>query len=310
MFGKKTHSPSIDKDQLALIEAAQRRIKQKRGLYVHFVIFLIGSVFLIVLNTVLGVGETLKIMNLDWFVTAILVWLFLLVYHIFNVFVTHKFMGKSWEEAQLNTLVALQQERIAQLKAQVAKEYPLNIQPTSTPAPLSIEEKKKTFSKALTLVVAADENSVIGKDNALIWHLSDDLKRFKQLTSGHTIIMGRKTFESFPKPLPNRQHIVITRQSNYVAAPGVLVVHSIEAAIAAVAPDAKAFVIGGGEIYKQALPYATRIELTRVHHEFVGDTYFPKLDLTQWQVVARDVHKADDRHLYDFTYLTYERQSH
>ena len=105
----------------------------------------------------------------------------------------------------------------------------------------------------LTLIVAVSENDVIGKDNDLIWRLKNDLKRFKALTSGHCIIMGRKTFESFPKPLPNRTHIVITRQKDYKVPEGVIVVNSLEAAIEQTKNDSNPFVIGGGEIYKQAL---------------------------------------------------------
>ena len=109
---------------------------------------------------------------------------------------------------------------------------------------------------------------MIGKDNELIWHLKNDLKRFKELTSGHCIIMGRKTFESFPKPLPNRTHIVITRQQNYNVPEGVIVVNSLEAAIEQAKDDENPFIIGGGEIYKQSLAVVDTIEFTRVHHTF------------------------------------------
>src|SRR5210317_1892500 len=108
MFGKKNQEPQIDKEQLKLIENAQKRIKQKKRLYVHFVLFLIGSVFFILLNLALGFGKDFTLFNTDWFVFAILVWLFILLYHTFNVFVTHKFMGKEWEEQQLDLLVAKQ----------------------------------------------------------------------------------------------------------------------------------------------------------------------------------------------------------
>ena len=124
---------------------------------------------------------------------------------------------------------------------------------------------KTTKYPPLTVIVAVSENQVIGKDNDLIWDLSIDLKRFKSLTSGHNMIMGRKTFESFPKPLPNRTHIVITRQKNYPVNDGVIVVNSIEEALKNIKNDDQPFIIGGGEIYKQALPYASVIELTRVH---------------------------------------------
>ena len=160
----------------------------------------------------------------------------------------------------------------------------------------------------LTLIVAVSENNVIGKDNDLIWHLKDDLKRFKALTSGHCIIMGRKTFESFPKPLPNRTHIVITRQPDYKAAEGVVVVNSLEAAIKAANKDENPFIIGGGEIYKQALEVVDTIEFTRVHHNFEGDTFFPTINEDIWEQHQTIYNKKDDQHKFDFSYITYKRR--
>ena len=159
----------------------------------------------------------------------------------------------------------------------------------------------------LTLIVAVSENNVIGKDNDLIWHLKTDLKRFKALTSGHCIILGRKTFESFPKPLPNRTHIVITRQHNYKAPEGVIVVNALEDAIKKAKHDSKPFIIGGGEIYKQALNVVDTIELTRVHHNFEGDTFFPILSETIWEETTRIFHEKDDLHKFDFSFITYKR---
>lgn len=126
MFGKKKETPQIDKEQLELIETAQKRIKQKKRLYAHFVVFLIGAVFLIVANLVLNIGKDVTFLGIDWFVFAILAWLFLFVYHLFNVFVTSKMLSKKWEEKQLNKLVEKQKERIAQLQQQVEKDYPLS----------------------------------------------------------------------------------------------------------------------------------------------------------------------------------------
>ena len=160
----------------------------------------------------------------------------------------------------------------------------------------------------LTLIVAVSENDVIGKDNDLIWDLKNDLKRFKALTSGHCIIMGRKTFESFPKPLPNRTHIVITRQQDYKAPDGVIVVNSLEAAIEKAKQDANPFIIGGGEIYKQGLNLVDTIEFTRVHHSFEGDTFFPVRSETIWKEIDRIFHKKDDLHKFDFSYITYKRR--
>lgn len=300
MFGKKKETPQIDKEQLELIETAQKRIKQKKRLYAHFVVFLIGAVFLIVANLVLNIGKDVTFLGIDWFVFAILACLFLFVYHLFNVFVTSKMLSKKWEEKQLNKLVEKQKERIAQLQQQVEKDYPLST------------EKKKTITSSknseITLIVAAGENDAIGKDNQLIWHLSDDLKRFKELTNGHHIIMGRKTFESFPKPLPNRTHIVISRQDNYQVPSGVILVNNLEDAFDAAKADKQPFVIGGGEIYKQAMPYADKIELTRVHEDFEADTFFPKIDTTIWKESQNRYHAKDEKHQHAFSFITYIRQ--
>ena len=122
MFGKKKTIPQIDKEQLALIKYAEKRIKQKRRVYVHFVIFLIGAVFLILANTVLGIGKDFTIAGLDWFVIAIVIWLAFFIYHFVSVFITHKFMGKDWEDQQRETLVTKQKERIEKIKQQLLKE--------------------------------------------------------------------------------------------------------------------------------------------------------------------------------------------
>ncbi len=306
MFGKKKQIPQIDKEQLALIKYAEKRIKQKKRVYIHFVIFLIGSVFLIIANTILGIGKDNKIFGLDWFVIAIVLWLFLFIYHFVTVFITHSFMGKDWEDQQREVLVAKQRERIEKLKQQylkeeteIAKSEAYN-ERQSTPKP---SEKK---SNEITIIVAAGENNAIGKDNDLIWHLSDDLKRFKSLTNGHHIIMGRKTFESFPKPLPNRTHIVITRQSDYQAPEGVIIVNNLEDALDAARRDPQPFIIGGGEIYKQSMAIANKLEITRVHHSFENaDTYFPEIDKKIWKEISREERKKDDKHAYNFTFLTY-----
>lgn len=307
MFGKKKTVSTIDKDQLELIENAQKRIKQKKGLYIHFVIFLIGAVFLILSNTVLGIGKNFKIAGVDWFVYAILAWLFLFIYHFISVFITNKFMGKNWEKQQLDKLVSQQQVRIDKLKENFVKEETKIAQTqayTEAKENPKVLEKKKTSE--LTIIVAAGENNAIGKDNKLIWHLSDDLKHFKSLTNGHHIIMGRKTFESFPKPLPNRTHVVITRQKDYKVPEGVIVVNSLEDALDASRFDKQPFVIGGGEIYKQAIPLVDKLEITRVHADFENaDTFFPEIDDSKWQEVSRRTHDADEKHTYAFSFITY-----
>lgn len=159
----------------------------------------------------------------------------------------------------------------------------------------------------VTMIAAAGENNALGRDNDLIWHLPDDFKRFKSITSYHHIIMGRKTFESFPKLLPNREHVVITSQNDYLKE-GVKVVHSLKEAFDYSKTENEVFIIGGGEIYRQALPYSDKIELTRVHESFEADTFFPEIDESNWKLVKSKYHEKDDRHKYDFTYLTYLRE--
>ena len=159
----------------------------------------------------------------------------------------------------------------------------------------------------ITLIAAAGENNALGKDKDLVWHLPDDFKRFKKLTSGHHIIMGRKTFETFPNLLPNRTHIIITRKKDYQPQ-GTIVVHSMEEALEAAKDDPQPYVIGGGEIYQLSWPYADKIELTRVHGEFDADTFFPGIDEREWKLISSEEHPKDERHNYAFTYLTYERK--
>lgn len=162
----------------------------------------------------------------------------------------------------------------------------------------------------IVMIAAASENHALGKDNDLLWHLPDDFKRFKMLTTGHAIIMGRKTFESFPKPLPNRQHIIITRDRDYtVDFEDCSVLHSLEEALKAVENDALSYIIGGGEIYAQGEKFATKIELTRVHAHFSdADTFFPEIDLESWKLIVEEYHPKDEKHDFDFTYLTYVRR--
>lgn len=159
----------------------------------------------------------------------------------------------------------------------------------------------------IIMIAAAAENNALGKNNELLWHLPDDFKRFKQLTSHHHIIMGRKTFESFPKPLPNRTHIVITRQENYHPE-GCIVVNNLKKALAILPSNEHAFIIGGGEIYELGLPFTDKIELTRVHADFEADTFFPILDMTIWELETTIFHPKDSNHAYDFTYETYLRK--
>ena len=160
----------------------------------------------------------------------------------------------------------------------------------------------------LTIIAAASENNALGKDNQLVWHLPDDFKRFKAITSSHYIVMGRKTFESFPKPLPNRKHIIITRQKDYEAPEGCLLASSLKKAIELCPKEEEVFIIGGGEIYKQALPFADCIELTRIHAVVDADTYFPTIDENEWQLTHDEFHPADEKHEFAFTFLTYVKK--
>ena len=154
-------------------------------------------------------------------------------------------------------------------------------------------------------IAAASENNVLGKNNELVWHLPNDFKRFKQLTTGHHIILGRKTFESFPKPLPNRTHVIISRQKNYQAPEGCIIVNSIENAIAACPKNEDIFIIGGAEIYKQSLSITDKIELTRVHTSCEGDAFYPEISSDTWQIINEVFHPKDENHAFDFTYVTY-----
>lgn len=160
----------------------------------------------------------------------------------------------------------------------------------------------------LIMIAAAAENNALGINNDLPWHLPDDFKRFKKLTTGHKIIMGRKTLESFPKALPNREHVVVSRDPNYKPKFPCTLFHSLEEAVAYVKDEATAFIIGGGQIYKQAMELATKIELTRVHTKVEADTFFPEIDLDKWELINEEYHPKDERHKYDFSYLTFQRK--
>jgi dihydrofolate reductase len=155
-------------------------------------------------------------------------------------------------------------------------------------------------------IAAIGMNNELGKDNNLLWHLPNDFKRFKSLTTGHHIIMGRKTFESFPKLLPNRTHVIITRQKNYVAE-NCIVVDSLKKAIEACPKNEDVYVIGGGEIYKQSINEVDKLEITRVNHSFEADVFFPEIDDSKWKLVSEEFHAKDEKHAYDFCYQTYIR---
>lgn len=159
----------------------------------------------------------------------------------------------------------------------------------------------------IIMIAAVAENGALGQNNQMIWHLPNDFKRFKSLTTNHHIIMGRKTFESFPKPLPNRTHIVISRQENYHPE-GCIVVDSMEKALLLCPENDDSFIIGGGEIYTLGLPFANLIEITRVHHHFEADAFFPAISDKDWTLIESVTNYKDDKHLYNYTYETYQKK--
>jgi dihydrofolate reductase len=161
----------------------------------------------------------------------------------------------------------------------------------------------------LKILVAFDENRVIGKNNALIWHLPADLKRFKALTTGHVIIMGRKTFESIGKPLPNRTTIVISRQTD-LQIEGVILANSVEEAILKAKSITREdiYIVGGAEIYTLSMPVADQILVTQLHDIFEGDAFFPEISPENWKVKDKERGVTDEQNAYQFSYITYSRK--
>ncbi len=149
----------------------------------------------------------------------------------------------------------------------------------------------------LSIIVATAKNNAIGKDNSLLWHISEDLKRFKEITSGHKILMGRKTFESLPGILPNRPHIVLTRDTSFtVDSNKVTIIHSLDEVIKEYKDSSEeVFIIGGGEIYNLLLPYADKLYLTKVKKDFDADTFFPQIDMNNWEIIHKSGDKTDEK---------------
>ncbi|RVT98097.1 dihydrofolate reductase [Mucilaginibacter limnophilus] len=156
-----------------------------------------------------------------------------------------------------------------------------------------------------SIIVAISQNYAIGKNNQLLWHMPHDLKHFKETTSGHTVIMGRKTFDSVGKPLPRRRNIVITRQHIEIA--GCEVVSSIDDAIELCKDEEEVFIVGGAEIYRQSMGITNRIYLTIIHHIFEADTFFPEIDYSQWKEIKREDYPADEKNAYSYSFITLER---
>jgi dihydrofolate reductase len=158
----------------------------------------------------------------------------------------------------------------------------------------------------LSLIVAVDENNLIGHNNQLPWHLPADLKYFKSVTMGKPIIMGRKTFDSIGKPLPGRKNIIITRNNNFKAA-GCEVYTDINEAIKNCEFEEECFVIGGAELFRIALPLASKLYLTKIHLQFEGDTFFPAIENRIWKLTAADHHLKDEKNKYDYSFFIYSR---
>lgn len=158
----------------------------------------------------------------------------------------------------------------------------------------------------LSIIVAASENNAIGRDNALLWHISADLKRFKQLTTGHTVLMGRKTFESIGRALPHRRNIVISRNPAF-SAEGCEVVASLDEALKAVAAEDEVFIIGGGSIYREMWEKADRLYLTRVHAQMEGDTFIPEVRPEAWELLSRMDFELSEKNEFAYSFLDFKR---
>ena len=297
MFFKKKPKNTIDPQQVTLVEHAQQRIAQKKRFNNHLLATLFLVFFAFVLNFAFEYKADFTPFNTHWsFALAALLGVFLLI-HFIKVYVFYTFMGKAWETQQMEFLLEKQATMVEKIKRSMDKEAALKA---------SAEWEREKQQKNITMIAAVAENNALGMDNKLIWHLSDDLKRFKNLTKGHHVIMGRKTFESMPKALPNRTNVVITRQAEY-AAENAHVVNTLEAALALAQEDDRPFIIGGGEIYRQAMAFANCIELTRVHDDFEADTFFPEIDTAVWREVWRENHDKDEKHAHAFSFIRYEK---
>ena len=159
----------------------------------------------------------------------------------------------------------------------------------------------------ISIIVAVAKNGVIGDKNTLLWHLREDMIHFRTTTSGHPVVMGRKTYDSIGRPLPKRTNVVITRDTN-LAIEGCTVVHSLEEAVAMFDKSEEVFIIGGAQIYKQALPIADRIYLTVIDKEYEGDTSFPEIDYSAWNEISREEHSSGEEFEHPFAFITLERK--
>lgn len=163
----------------------------------------------------------------------------------------------------------------------------------------------------ISLIAAMGNNRVIGLNNDMPWHLPKDLAHFKKITIGHPIVMGRKTYESIGRPLPNRKNIILTRQESLELPEEVMTVSNLETVLkwSEENPEEEIFIIGGGNLYKQALPYADRLYITEINEDFDGDTFFPAFDQEEWEIVDETIGERDINNPYDFKFITYERRN-
>ena len=159
----------------------------------------------------------------------------------------------------------------------------------------------------ISIIVAFSEDNIIGKNNKMPWQLSADLKRFKAITTGHTVVMGRRTYESIGKPLPNRKNIVLTSVPESII--DCITADSLKDAVGISGEETELFIIGGATVYKQTLPFADKLYITEVHANLAGDAKFPKIDYSEWVETFREEHKADEKNQYDYTFVNYKRKS-
>ena len=165
----------------------------------------------------------------------------------------------------------------------------------------------KRLNQEITMIAAVEKDNGLGLDNKLVWHIPRDLKHFKDLTNGHCIIMGRKTFESLPKALPYRKNIVLSRRKN-ITYDDAIVVNTVEKALEETKHDPKPYIVGGGEVYKLFMNYSSYIELTRIHHKFKSDTLFPEINLKKWRIVKRKDVRKSEIEKYNYSFITYKRK--
>lgn len=294
-------SSDINQEQIEQLEYAQKRINQKKNLYYNFVLFLFASVICLTLDHIFSVFGNVYFLNYSWSFWIIFIWFFALLFHVFNVYVTNKFINNSWVKKQKAKLINLQKMKIENLKNEMENESKI----------IAESELFNKKNQLITIIVAAAENNIIGNDNKLIWHLSDDLKRFKELTKGHHVIMGRKTFESIGRPLPNRINFIVSTTITEIE--GAQVFKSTEEALSEANKLCielnyeEIVIIGGGYLFRDTLSIVNKLVLTEVDCEIDGDVYYPDIDLDSWQNTETSEHKKDSENEFDFKVLVYEK---